>query len=126
MNLPTINFGAVKHRRFRPAINAFGYGVFTVSIPMRARRNDPTLLSQHGLKDKQFGLFSFFDQDHGLGNENSLSWIESILKENHVHHDDGEIWLHTLFRECSAMSLIRSAFGSAPELMGKFMRYSLK
>ena len=98
MNLPTINFGAVKHRRFRPAINAFGYGVFTLSIPMRARRNDPTLLSKHGLKDKQFGLFSFFDQDHGLGGENSLSWIESILKDNHVHHDDGEIWLHTFPR----------------------------
>jgi DUF1365 family protein len=98
MSLPTINFGVVKHRRFRPAKNAFGYGVFTLSIPMRARRSDPKLLSKHGLKDNQFGLFSFFDQDHGLGNADSLSWLEAILKENHIQHVDGEIWLQTFPR----------------------------
>ena len=98
MSLPTINFGVVKHRRFRPAKNAFGYGVFTLSIPMRARRSDPKLLSKHGLKDNQFGLFSFFDQDHGLGNTDSLSWIEATLKENHIQHVDGEIWLQTFPR----------------------------
>lgn len=97
MNFPTINFGAVKHRRFRPAKNAFGYGVFTLSIPMRARRNNPTLLSKHGLRDNRFGLFSFFDQDHGLGNHDSLSWIELILKENRLQVD-GEIWLQTFPR----------------------------
>ncbi len=98
MSLPTINFGAVKHRRFRPAKNTFGYGVFTLSIPMRARGSNPTLLSQHGLKDNQFGLFSFFDQDHGLGGENSLAWIESILEENRIQNVDGEIWLQTFPR----------------------------
>lgn len=98
MSLPTINFGAVNHRRFRPAQNAFAYGVFTVSIPMRARRQDKALLSKHGLKDNQFGIFSFFDQDHGAGDQNSLTWIESILKENHVQNDGGEIWLHTFPR----------------------------
>jgi DUF1365 family protein len=98
MHLPTINFGAVKHRRFRPAKNEFGYGVFTLSIPMRARRNSPALLSKHGLRDNQFGLFSFFDKDHGLGGEDSLSWIESILEENHIQHLDGEIWLQTFPR----------------------------
>jgi DUF1365 family protein len=97
MNLPTINFGTVKHRRFRPAKNAFGYGVFTLSIPMRARRNDPQLLSKHGLKDNQFGLFSFFDRDHGLGNSDSLAWMETILQENDLHVD-GEIWLQTFPR----------------------------
>ena len=98
MNLPTINFGAVKHRRFRPAKNAFGYGVFTLSIPMRARRSNPKLLSKHGLRDNQFGLFSFFDQDHGLGNSDSLSWIEAILEANHIQLTDGEIWLQTFPR----------------------------
>jgi DUF1365 family protein len=98
MNLPTINFGAVKHRRFRPAQNAFGYGVFTLSIPMYARKSDKTLLSKHGLKDNRFGFFSFFDQDHGLGGEDSLAWIEKILEENGIHHIDGEIWLQTFPR----------------------------
>ena len=95
MNEPKINFGVVKHRRFRPASNAFGYGVFTLSIPMRARKAHPELLSARGLKDNRMGLFSFFDKDHGQGTSDSLGWFEKILKENGIHHSDGEIWLHT-------------------------------
>jgi hypothetical protein len=98
MNQPKINFGVVKHRRLRPAQNAFGYGVFTVSIPMRTRKQDPSILSVQGLRDNQRGLFSFFDKDHGIGQEDSLSWIENILKENHIPHVDGEIWLQTFPR----------------------------
>jgi DUF1365 family protein len=65
---------------------------------MRARRNDPALLNKHGLKDNRFGLFSFFDQDHGIGGQDSLAWIESILEENHIQNVDGEIWLQTFPR----------------------------
>jgi DUF1365 family protein len=98
MNQPKINFGLVKHRRLRPASNAFGYGVFTLSIPMRARRQDPELLSKCGLNDNRFGLCSFFDRDHGKGSSDSLGWIENILAENHIQHVDGEIWLQTFPR----------------------------
>ncbi|MBU3576509.1 DUF1365 domain-containing protein [Polynucleobacter sp. UK-Kesae-W10] len=98
MNQPKINFGVVKHRRLRPAHNQFGYGVFTVSIPMRARKLHPQILVQHGLKDNSSGLFSFFDQDHGQGDSDSLAWIENLLQENQVHHPDGEIWLQTFPR----------------------------
>ncbi len=98
MNVATINFGTVKHRRFRPAQNAFGYGVFTVSIPMRSRAKNKALLSQHGLGDNQLRMFSFFDKDHGLGGENSLQWIEKILADHHIEHIDGEIWLQTFPR----------------------------
>ena len=98
MNQPKINFGVVKHRRFRPAQNAFGYGVFTVSIPMRARSQQPLLLSKGGLKDNRFGLVSFFDKDHGQGESNSLAWIEKLLQENQVPNVDGEIWLQTFPR----------------------------
>ena len=93
-----INFGVVKHQRLRPAKNAFGYGVFTVSIPMRARRTHPDLIQHYGLSDNRWGLCAFFDKDHGLGESNSLAWIEKILAENHVHHIDGEIWLQTFPR----------------------------
>ena len=51
-----INFGVVKHQRVRPAKNAFGYGVFTVSIPMRARSANPGLLNQNGLSDNRWGF----------------------------------------------------------------------
>jgi DUF1365 family protein len=98
MNQPKINFGVVKHRRFRPAKNAFGYGVFTVSIPMRARSQQPQLLRECGLKDNRLGLASFFDKDHGQGESNSLTWIEKLLQENKVPNVDGEIWLQTFPR----------------------------
>jgi DUF1365 family protein len=98
MNQPKINFGVVKHSRFRPARNAFGYGVFTVSIPMRARSVNPSLLSDCGLKDNRRGLISFFDKDHGQGGTNSLAWIENLLHENQVPNIDGEIWLQTFPR----------------------------
>jgi DUF1365 family protein len=98
MNQPKINFGVVKHRRFRPAQNAFGYGVFTVSIPMRTRSQQPQLLSKGGLKDNRFGLASFFDKDHGQGESNSFAWIEKLLQENQVPNVDGEIWLQTFPR----------------------------
>ena len=74
--VPKLNFGVVQHRRFRPAKNAFAYSVFTVSIPMRERRRNPALLSQHGLGDNRFRFFSFFDKDHGHGHGDSLAWIE--------------------------------------------------
>ncbi|QWE02438.1 DUF1365 domain-containing protein [Polynucleobacter sp. JS-JIR-II-b4] len=93
-----INFGVVKHQRLRPAKNAFGYGVFTISIPMRGRSANPNLLSQNGLSDNRWGLCAFFDKDHGLGESNSLAWIEKILADNHVQHVDGEIWLQTFPR----------------------------
>ncbi|MBU3562219.1 DUF1365 domain-containing protein [Polynucleobacter sp. Tro8-14-1] len=93
-----INFGVVKHQRLRPAKNAFGYGVFTISIPMRTRNANPNLLNQNGLSDNRWGLCAFFDNDHGLGESNSLAWIEKILADNHVQHVDGEIWLQTFPR----------------------------
>ena len=98
MNQPTINFGLVKHRRLRPAKNAFGYGVFTISIPMRSRKQQVNLLSQHGLGDNSSRLFAFFDRDHGVGEADSLAWIENILHENQIPNVDGEIWLQTFPR----------------------------
>ena len=93
-----INFGVVKHQRLRPAKNAFGYGVFTLSIPMRSRRAEPDLLRQHGLGDNHWGLCAFFDKDHGQGETDSLAWIEKVLADNQVANVDGEIWLQTFPR----------------------------
>lgn len=93
-----INFGVVRHQRIRPAKNAFGYGVFTVSIPMRARKANPDLLQRQGLSDNRWGLCAFFDKDHGQGATDSLAWIEKILAENKIGNVDGEIWLQTFPR----------------------------
>jgi len=98
MNQAKINFGLVKHSRFRPAKNVFGYGVFTLSIPMRSRKQDRKLLSKDGVNDNRFGVCSFFDKDHGVGSSDSLAWIENILRENGLENIDGEIWLQTFPR----------------------------
>lgn len=98
MNQAQINFGVVQHSRFRPAKNAFGYGVFTLSVPMRARKMAPEMLKQQGLSDNQFGLFSFYDKDHGDSTSDSLGWIEQILLANGIDQVDGEIWLQTFPR----------------------------
>lgn len=98
MNQAKINYGVVKHSRLRPAKNAFSYGVFTISIPMRSRQQIPSLLEKTGLRDNRPGLCSFYDKDHGRGDQDSLAWIENILQANGVRHIDGEIWLQTFPR----------------------------
>ena len=98
MTQAQLTFGIVKHTRFRPKHNSFGYGVFTLKIPMRLRQADPQLLSRHGLGDNQFRFISFYDKDHGQGNTNSLEWLESLLAEYQIDGVDGEIWLQTFPR----------------------------
>ena len=61
-------------------------------------KRQPKILSDYGVKDNEFGICSFYDKDHGLGDSDSLAWIESILQENHINHVDGEIWLNTFPR----------------------------
>lgn len=98
MSQAKINFGVVKHSRLRPAFNAFSYGVFTLTIPMRERMRNPHLFDKTGISDNCPGLCSFYDEDHGHGKANSLAWIENILQENGIDQVDGEIWLQTFPR----------------------------
>lgn len=93
-----LTFGVVKHTRFRPKHNSFGYRVFTLKIPLRLRQADTRLLSRHGLGDNQFRLISFYDKDHGQGEVNSLAWIEALLTQYQIDGVDGEIWLQTFPR----------------------------
>ena len=98
MNQPKINFGVVKHQRLRPAKNAFGYGVFTLSIPMRTRKYKPDLLSQYGLNDnrvdikEQSHLYSALQANNiktkfikipgaGHGMEGSIAQVKKIIVE---------------------------------------------
>jgi len=95
---PKLNFGLVKHTRLYPVRNHFSYGVFTLKIPMRQRRNDPKLLSRQGLGDGERAIYSFYDEDHGQGETDSLAWIEKLLKSQGINDIDGEIWLQTFPR----------------------------
>lgn len=95
---PLINFGQVKHTRLRPVQNRFTYDVFTLKVPMRERRRNPNLLSQFGIGDNQWSFYSFNDQDHGDGSQDSLGWAEAIFTKEGINVPDGEIWLQTFPR----------------------------
>jgi uncharacterized protein len=91
LNSPQIGFGQVRHTRTRPRRNAFDYGSYFLMLPMRAlRENDAPILARN-----RSALLSFHDRDHGLGGQDSLAWLESVLKAHGVHDADGEVWLHT-------------------------------
>lgn len=83
--------GEVRHRRLRPARNAFAYRTWFLLLPMRALRAqaDPALARNRA------GLASFHDSDHGDGGADALAWAEALLARERVDDADGEIWLQT-------------------------------
>jgi DUF1365 family protein len=88
---PMIGTGVVRHRRLRPAGNAFEYRTFFWMLPMRRLRAAPCA----EVHRNRFGLLAFHDRDHGDGGSDSLAWIEALLAEEGIHGADGEIWLQT-------------------------------
>ena len=98
LNLASICFGEVIHKRTKPKINAFRYRVFYLRIPMRSRRIDSDILSGSGVGDNRFSWISFYDKDHGEGGSDALAWIETELKKANITGIDGEIWLQTFPR----------------------------
>ncbi|SMC63875.1 DUF1365 domain-containing protein [Polynucleobacter kasalickyi] len=93
----SFHFGRVIHHRYQPN-NRFSYRVFYLRIPMRSRKQDPKLLSNVGIGDNKFSIFSFYDKDHGLNNQTSLHWVEQLLSDHQIEKANGEIWLHTFPR----------------------------
>jgi DUF1365 family protein len=83
--------GQVRHRRLRPAANAFVYRTYFLLLPMRRLRDAPC----EALRRNRFGLVSFHDRDHGDGGPDALAWLQGLLQQEGVHDADGEIWLQT-------------------------------
>ena len=96
-NQATIHFVEVIHQRFSPK-NQFRYTTFYIRIPMRSRKLNPQLLQNRGIGDNRFSWISFYDKDHGNEYQQSLDWVERILKDAKIEEIDGEIWLHTFPR----------------------------
>ncbi|MBA4175869.1 MAG: DUF1365 domain-containing protein [Leptothrix sp. (in: Bacteria)] len=88
---PMLGLGAVRHRRLRPAANAFAYPTCFLLLPMRSLRRLPDA----GLARNRRGLLSFHDRDHGDGRADALGWLEDLLAAEGVADADGEVWLHT-------------------------------
>jgi DUF1365 family protein len=88
--------GQVRHKRWRPVLHAFQYGVYFLRIPLRtlgAQGFGTRLMSRN-----RFNLLSFYDSDHGDGRQALLPWIDALLRQHGVPDADGEIWLQTMPR----------------------------
>lgn len=96
---PTIRLctGEVMHKRLRPAKNAFRYGVFFIRVSVRALTNTTTIETiksgSRFFSHNRFNLLSFFDKDHGDGQQPLSNWLDAILHEHGINDADGEIWL---------------------------------
>jgi len=92
---PLLAKGSTWHSRCAPAQNAFKYSVYFLMLPMRAMLLQSV---RSPLARNRWGLLSFYDRDHGLGDSNALAWVESLLTEAGVNHHGCEIWLQTFPR----------------------------
>jgi uncharacterized protein len=98
MSIAKICFGQVRHARLKPAINKFAYSVFTLRIPMRQRKAHSKGISQIGLGDNKLSWLTFYDKDHGRGENDSLEWALNLVKQEGITDIDGEVWLQTFPR----------------------------
>jgi DUF1365 family protein len=89
-------FGQVRHRRLHPAPNAFRYAVYYIRVPLRSLGQSE--FSSRLLSRNRFNLLSFYDRDHGDGQQTLLAWIEALLAREGIDGADGEIWLQTFPR----------------------------
>ena len=88
---PQLGIGEVRHRRLRPAANAFAYPTCFLLLPLRSLRARPS----PALVRNRFGLLAFHDRDHGDGRADALAWIDELLVREGVHDAQGEVWLQT-------------------------------
>ncbi len=100
-NTPTLlGVGQTWHKRHRPKVHQFAYGVYFLMLPMRALalRAAQAGLSASPLRHNRFGLISFYDADHGVGQGDALVWIDQLLQQQGVNDSAGEVWLQTFPR----------------------------
>ena len=93
---PQLCFGQIRHKRLRPALNAFEYRAYFLRVPLRGMAaSEPrcALFSRN-----RFNLLSFHDADHGDGKTGLVEWIDALLEREGVHDADGEIWLQAMPR----------------------------
>ncbi|MES3022344.1 MAG: DUF1365 domain-containing protein [Pseudomonadota bacterium] len=94
--VPQLCFGQVRHKRLRPARNAFEYPAYYVRLPLRSMGQggaDCALFSRN-----RFNLLAFHDADHGDGRQPLCDWIDAVLLAEGVTDANGEIWLQAMPR----------------------------
>ena len=83
--------GQVAHKRLGLAAHQFSYPTLFMCFPLSARHQ----LSRAGFGYNRFNLLSFYEQDHGNG-QDAEQWIKQILADKHLDKiANGEIWLQS-------------------------------
>ncbi len=93
MNKPWLYRGRVGHARLGSLRHVFSYDGFFLCFPLSRRDDLPSRL----FSLNRWNVFSYFDADHGDG-QNPLSWIRAVLAQHELGHIDGEVYLHTMPR----------------------------
>ncbi len=92
---PSLCFGRVMHRRLRPAVHQFSYGVFFLRLPMSSL----PALGNRWFSINRFNLLSLYAKDHGPRDGSDLTtWMRGLLQREGINNADGEIVLQTFPR----------------------------
>jgi uncharacterized protein len=90
-----ICFGRVMHKRFKPVVHPFSYGVFFLRIPLSAVSS----IGNRWLGHDRFNLLSFMTRDYGPRDGSDLGvWMRGLLQREGITQADGEIVLQTFPR----------------------------
>jgi uncharacterized protein len=93
-----ICLGRVLHKRFRPTVHQFSYGVFYLRVPLSSVASLKET-SSFAFRVNGFGLLSFRERDYGPRDGGSLeAWVRTLLRDADVETADGEIVLQTFPR----------------------------
>lgn len=84
----------VAHARQRPKKNRFHYRVYYLAFALR----DMPKLASRLFSVNRPNLFSFYEKDHGDGQQPVAQWAQSILREWDIPQADGDVVLMVLPR----------------------------
>lgn len=92
---PELCLGRVMHKRFKPVVHPFSYGVFFLRVPLSA----VTRMRTRFFSINKFNLLSFVTRDFGPRDGGDLEvWIRDLLAREGVTVADGEIVLQAFPR----------------------------
>ncbi len=87
IEMPSIVFGHVMHKRMFPKVNSFSYRIYNAMIPLSQIDRLPIALNS-------FALLSFYKRDHGACDGSDLEhWARGILRDYNITAANGEITL---------------------------------
>lgn len=91
--------GRVMHKRFKPVVHPFSYGVFFLRVPLSKIDKVGGIPRNIFFSKDKFNLLSFMTRDFGPRDGSSLEgWARALLAREGIHMADGEIILQAFPR----------------------------